>query len=185
MVKEFQASKAVYQAVRQANIDTTVTSMLGSGLDANLKDPVIKILRQNVAGATDVKALRELMKNEILGTPTTSPLLTRYVNQVSNDALYQAESNYLQAVSNDLELQYAFYQGTVIGDSRTFCAERAGKYYTMDEVRSWGNLKWAGQIKGTNSSNIMTNRGGYFCKHLIIPVSAALYERQTKKGKKG
>lgn len=185
VVKEFQANKAIYQAVRQANIDTTVSSMLGNGVSSNIKEPIVKMLQQNIAGATDIKALRTLLRNEILGTPSASPLLTRYVNQISNDALYQAESNYLQAVSNDLELQHAFYQGTVIGDSRTFCAERAGKYYTMDEVRSWGNLKWAGQIKGTNSSNIMTNRGGYFCKHLIIPVSAALYERQTKKGKKG
>lgn len=185
VVDEFQASKVVYQAVRQANIDTTVSSMLGSGLDANLKDPVIKLLRQNVAGATDSKALQQLLKNEIVGTPTTPPMLTRYVKQVSNDSLYQYESNYLQAVSNDLDLQHAFYQGTVIGDSRPFCAERAGKYYTMEEVRSWGNLHWAGQIKGTNPSNIMTYRGGYHCKHLIIPVSQALYERQVKKGKKG
>lgn len=184
VVKEFQASKTVYQAIRQANIDTTVSSMLGSGLDANLKDPVIKLLRQNVAGATDSKALRELVKNEIIGTPTTSPLLTRYVNQVTNDSLYQYESNYLQAVSNDLELEYAFYQGTVISDSRSFCVARAGKYFTMEEVRSWGSLHWAGQAKGTNSSNIITLRGGYFCKHLIIPVSQAMYERQIAKQKK-
>lgn len=185
VVKEFQASKAVYQAVRQANIDTTVTSMLSTGLDANLKDPVIKILRQNVAGATDVKALRELMKNEILGTPTTSPILTRYVNQVTNDSLYQFENNYLLSVANDLDLSHYFYQGTVIKDSRTFCAERAGKYFTREQVESWADLSWSGKNKSTNKTNIFWLRGGWSCKHMIIPISDALYERQTKKGKKG
>lgn len=185
VVPSFNPAKTSYAAIRQANIETTVQSLLGSGIDANFKDPITKVLKQNIAGASESKALQELMRNEIIGTPTASPALTRYVKQVSNDSLYQYESNYLQAVSNDLGLQHYFFQGTVIGDSRTFCAERTGKYYTEDQVRGWGNLKWAGQIKGTNSSNILTNRGGHFCKHLIIPVSKALYDLQAKKGKSG
>ncbi|MES2731716.1 MAG: hypothetical protein V4714_08205 [Bacteroidota bacterium] len=185
VVSSFNPAKAAYAAIRQSNIETTVTSLLGSGVDANFKDPIVKLLKQNIAGNSDSRALQELMRNEILGTPTTSPVLTRYVKQVSNDSLYQYESNYLQAVSNDLELAHYFYQGTVIGDSRDFCAQRTGKYYTDEQVKSWGNLHWAGQIKGTNSSNILTNRGGHFCKHLIIPVSKALYDLQAKKGKAG
>jgi len=180
VVKDFQANKAAYQAIRQSNIQTTVDGLLGSGLDTNLKDPVIKMLRQNVAGATDSKALRELLKNEILGTPTANPKLVSYVKQVSSDSLYQYEANYLQSVSQDLGLKYYYYQGTKIADSRQFCVERAGKYFREEEVRSWGSLKWAGQIKGTNADNILTNRGGYGCKHLIIPISKDLYERQTK-----
>jgi len=179
VVKDFHGNKSAYEAIRQANIQTTVDGLLGSGLDTNLKDPVIKMLRQNVAGATDSKALRQLLKNEILGTPTANPKLVSYVKQVSSDSLYQYEANYLQAVSQDLELKYYYYQGTKIADSRQFCVERAGKYFREEEVRSWGSLHWAGQIKGTNADNILTNRGGYNCSHLIIPISKELYERQT------
>src|SRR4028119_959351 len=167
--------KPLYEAVRQANIDTTVASLLGSGLDANLKDPVIRLLKQNIAGGSDSRALRSLLEADILGTPTINPTLTRYVKQVSSDSLYQFEANYLQVVSNDLGLQHYYYQGTTIGDSRIFCVQRAGKYFRADEVKEWAELSWSGRIKGTNASNILTNRGGYGCRHLIIPVSKELY----------
>ncbi len=181
----FNPAKVSYAAIRQANIETTITSLLGSGIDANFKDPIAKLLKQNIAGGSDSKALQTLMRDEILGTPNASPLLERYVKQVSSDSLHQYEANYMQAVSNDLGLEYGFYQGTTIQDSREFCIARTGKYFRMSEIKSWASLNWSGKIKGTNESNITTNRGGYGCRHLIIPVSKELYERQVKKGKGG
>lgn len=181
ITNKFSKGKEMYQAVLEASVDTTVDSLVATGLDANFREPVLKALKQNVTSGATVSNVRKSMNELIAGTEEVQPLLTRYVNQVSNDAVHQYSASYLSAVSADLGLSHYFYQGTVVDDSRSFCAARAGKYFTEAEVKGWAGLEWAGKAKGTNPQTIFLLRGGYNCRHVLIPVSKELYERETAK----
>lgn len=181
ITNKFSKGKEMYQAVLEASVDTAVDSLAATGLDANFREPVLKALKQNVTSGATVSNVRKSMNELIAGTEEVQPLLTRYVNQVSNDAVHQYSASYLSAVSADLGLSHYFYQGTVVDDSRSFCAARAGKYFTEAEVKGWAGLDWSGKAKGTNPQTIFLLRGGYNCRHVLIPVSKELYERERNK----
>lgn len=173
----FKANNELYRAILDSNINTTIESLLGSGINANFKEPIINSIRQNVISGTNSIALRKSLEDQIKGTKEKDALLMRYTKQVSSDTIHQYNANYFQAISKDLDLQYYYYKGTKIDDTRPFCAARAGKYFTKAEVEAWTDHKWAGEIPGTDKFTIFTYRGGYNCRHLLIPVSKALYDK--------
>ena len=75
------------------------------------------------------------------------------------------------AVANDLNLEFYTYQGALQQDSRDYCKRRAGGWFHISEIEKSASESWAGKIPGTNSSNILINRGGFNCNHQYIPVS--------------
>ena len=167
----------LFKEILKSNVTTTYETLLGSGLEANFKEPIIKILKDNVISGTDTKAARKVLKDFILGNENIDPKLIRYVSQTANDSLRQFSRNYTKAISDDLDLQHYYYKGTKIKDTRPFCASRAGKYYTKLEVESWASLEWAGKNKATTKQTIFLYTGGYACRHDLIPVSEKLYNR--------
>ena len=64
-------------------------------------------------------------------------------------------------------------------DRRDFCAnydfEFTNTYYHVEEVKLWASehsYNWKGMIPGTNAANILTNAGGYNCKHSFLFVNS-------------
>lgn len=171
-----------YAALLQANVQDTANKLLSSGIDANFKDPLIKILRDNVSAGSDKKAFMQVLKENIV----TTPKLSRYVNQVASDSITQFNSNYINTISKDLGLAHYYYKGTLIKDSRPFCKKLAGKYITQEQLQaivehdSQGK-GWAGMIAGTNWTNFPIYRGGWNCRHYLVPVTKALYDRSPNK----
>lgn len=59
------------------------------------------------------------------------------------------------------------YEGSVIRDSRDFCAIHTGKTYTEEEIRDiWNSQSWSGKRSG----DPFIVRGGYNCRHFWVPV---------------
>jgi hypothetical protein len=71
--------------------------------------------------------------------------------------------------------EFFVYQGRPIATTRSFCRERAGRYWHREEIKEWGRnagfMPWKGMHKGTNEVNIFLLLGGYTCRHILIPVS--------------
>lgn len=176
IVASFANNDGLYKAILQSNIDSTTETLLGSGVDANFKEPIIKILKDNVISGSDIKSARQVLKDFVIGNKDIDPKLSRYTSQVANDTLRQFNRNYTKAISDDLGLEYGYYKGTKIKDSRPFCEARAGKYFTKKEIQDWAALNWAGKMAGTNKDTIFIYCGGYNCQHDIIPVSKKLYD---------
>lgn len=180
IVNTFNDNNALYKEILKSNVESTVQSLLGSGLDANFKEPVIKILKDSVISGSDTKGARQALSDFILGSKDTDPKLTRYVKQVSNDSIQQYNRNYIKVISDDLSLSHYYYKGTKIKDTRTFCSARTGKYYTKKQVEEWTTKDWAGKNPATTKATIFTYVGGWGCRHLLIPVSQELYDRFNK-----
>ncbi len=150
----FNDNKALYQQIIDTNIDLTTDKLIGSRVDANFSYPIKQLLKENVKNGTNTINLRKTLENHIIGTSDNPGALLRYSKQVASDSVHQYNRNYIQTISNDLGLKYYYYRGTKIADSRPFCASKAGKYFTEEQVKSWGHQKWAGMIAGTNEQNI-------------------------------
>jgi hypothetical protein len=176
IISSYEPSSDLFAQIRKANVDTTVESLIGAGIDSNYIEPIKKILRDVVVGNGDYARLSKSLKSFIVGDDNISPRLKSYAGQVADDSIRQFQANYLKAVSDDLGLEHYLYRGTAISDTREFCQERHGHFYTKEEVESWPNHPWKGMVKGTNSVTIYTYRGGYRCRHSILPVSKTIYD---------
>jgi hypothetical protein len=185
IVAEFGNNSELYKAILQSNIETTTETLLGSGLQANFKEPVIKILKDTVISGSDSKAARAVLREFIIGNKDIDPKLTRYVSQVANDSIRQFNRNYTKAISDDLNLLAYYYKGTKIKDTRPFCTARTGRYFKKEEVEKWASLNWQGKNPSTTSQTIFIYCGGFNCRHDLAPVSEDLYERAEKNGQVG
>jgi hypothetical protein len=185
-IGDFKPKKELYKAILESNIATTKDALLGAGIRDNFGTAIQEVLKDNIAGIGTRSELNKTLRKFIEGTPEESAFLNRYIKQTTNDAVMTFNSEYIQTIAADLDVDHYYYQGTVITDSRSFCVARAGRYFTTDEVKAWANLKgWDGRMKGTNSSTIFIYRGGYNCRHQLWPVSQEQYDAAKEKGRAG
>lgn len=165
----FNPGKQVYKEVLNSSISLTRNSLTESGINQFVINPMIEILNNGITTGADVFEMEETLRTLVVGDSTRLGGLERYVTQISRDALNQFSSNYTQSISANTGMQWYFYSGTIIDDSRSYCIQRAGKYFHKKEVENVPQ-QWDGRIPGTNAGNIYTNRGGYNCRHLYMPV---------------
>lgn len=172
---DFGKGKKLYGAIVDEYITATAAQLYTGALGNSLATPVLDILRTHVTTGAPIKELRAQVAQVFEG----DRILSNQAEAVADNALNQFSRNYIQAVSDDLGLRHYFYKGTKIATSRPFCVQRIGKYFTEEEVLSWGDLSFAGKIKGTDRANIKTNLGGHRCRHRLIPITLALYNAKT------
>lgn len=180
----FNASDSLYKQLASASQASTVDSLIGAGVSANVKDPIIKVLTNSITTGTNRSEVYALLKTEILGDIENLGRLQRYVKQIGNDAITQFNSNYIQIISTDLGLDHYYYRGTTVVDSREFCDKYHGKFFKQEDliniiaIESASNKGkgWHGMIKGTNWPNFKVYRGGWNCRHYLIPISKEVYE---------
>lgn len=185
-IGDFKEKKALYQAILETNIATTKDALLGAGIRDNFGTAIQEVLKDNIAGIGSRSELNKTLRKFIEGTEQEAPFLNRYIKQTTNDAVMTFNSEYIQTIAADLDVEHYYYQGTVIADSRPFCVSRAGRYFTTDEVKAWPNLKgWQGRMAGTNSSTIFIYRGGYNCRHQLWPISQEVYDKAKEEGRTG
>lgn len=185
-IGDFSDKKALYKAILETNIATTKDALLGAGIRENFGTAIQEVLKDNIAGIGSRSQLNKTLRKFIEGSPEEAPFLNRYIKQTTNDAVMTFNSDYIQTIAADLDVEYYLYAGTLIADSRPFCQARAGRYFTTDQVKAWANLKgWNGRMAGTNSSTIFIYRGGYNCRHQLWPVSKEQYEQAQERGRAG
>jgi hypothetical protein len=185
-IGDFKPKKELYKAILDSNIATTKDALLGAGIRENFGTAIQEVLKDNIAGIGSRSELNKTLRKFIEGSPQDAPFLNRYIKQTTNDAVMTFNSEYIQTIAEDLDVEHYYYQGTLIADSRPFCVARAGRYFTTDEVKAWPNLKgWQGRMAGTNSSTIFIYRGGYNCRHQLWPVSKEQYDAAKEKGRAG
>jgi hypothetical protein len=167
------AIPSLIKEYKKQSVLLTQESLLDAGINAYVVDPLNEVLLQSVTGNATFKDTLNSVSAIIRGDKNLGRL-QRYVSQISTDAVQQYVANYTYIISNDLDVEFYMYRGSKQDTTRPFCMSRYGKYYSKKEIIEWGKLgAWDGKIPGTNSSNIFINRGGYNCKHIIVPVSEA------------
>lgn len=165
----FTPQRNLYKEILTSSIELTQNSLLEAGISQNVIDPVKDILTQNITSGALIGDLEDTLRTHIVGNEKRLGSLQRYTTQITRDALNQYSSNYTQAITNDLGLTWFYYSAGIKQNTRSYCKARAGKYFKLSKVKDVPN-SWSGRIPGTNSSNILTYRGGFGCMHQYLPV---------------
>ena len=148
-------------------------------------DQSIKTLRQRINGvfiqsdqveiqrlvdiaAAGGKAAEEAVKqlHSVYAADRVGNNMRRYASQMVHDSLMQFDASINVQMGMEIGAEKWKYYGSVIRDSREFCATHAGKVYTEEQIRDiWANQSWAGKASG----DPFIVRGGYNCRHHFRP----------------
>ena len=171
LVVNYIPSKTRFAELSKQVIDLTKFTMGQSGVWNNVMNDIQTLLTSNAASGGSYSDMLRTLTSQVRGTPQVNGYVEKYAKQLVTDSVMQYNRQMQSTIAADLKLEWYYYQGTVIKDSRPFCVERHGNYYHQKEVESWVNQKWQGKIQATNENSIFTYAGGYNCRHSIIPVS--------------
>lgn len=170
-----------YQQNRKTFLESLIST---TSTDQALFKPVGTNILNAITNGTPFTDLVSQIKTTVTGDDKVDGQLQKYAKQIAGDSFSATERNYTKTIALSLDIQFYKYVGGELPDTRCFCEERNGNTYHIEEIKSWGRMEnlgdcnigggWAGMIKGTNESNIMTFLGGYNCKHSLIPISLAL-----------
>lgn len=167
----FKENRIFIRRLQQQTIESIETNILGDGLTAQVKMPLVNILNRNVNAGGQFNGFLQEVRAYIQGTESLDGRLLSYSRGFLRDALFQYSRGFQEAITNDLKLDYYLYSGGIVDKTRPFCEERAGNYYHRKEVEAWAELTWTGKNALTTSSSIFIFCGGYNCSHELIPVS--------------
>lgn len=116
------------------------------------------------------------------------------INGKTFDTFQGYDRNIQKGMANDLNLEYAIYQGGLIKTSREFCIERNDRVFSTEEIEKFGTSadayggytdKATGEFDGKSEPyNPFTNLGGWNCRHHLDYISdelAALLLKDQKK----
>ena len=179
--KSTPASKGVFESSR----DASLLLLVGDSLNKPLFSP-IKALMDNAVSQNGL--LEDLFANMsvlITGNDDRLGALSSYTSRENNirDQFSTSDREFTQQSANLQGVEWYFYTGGRVKDTRKFCEARDGKYFHKKEVELWvtneqrgaGNpdpsKKWQGQRPLTTSTTIFSFCGGYNCNHSLMPVS--------------
>jgi len=183
LIDGFNAKEVLYQEILKANVEITKDMLLGSGIRNNFANAIQEVLKANASGTTNRTLLQKTLKEFIEGTDAEKAYLNRYIKQTTSDAIMTFSREYDNTIAADLNLQFYFYAGTLIADSRQFCISRAGRYFKKSEVENWANLgNWDGRKAGTTKTTIFSYCGGFSCRHQLHPITQTQYRVAESRG---
>jgi hypothetical protein len=170
----FTPNKIYINQLRAQTLETVNGLILQDGFVAQVKIPLNGILNQNVNTGGSFSGMLDQLRIFIKGNDEVEGRLLSYSNNIIKDALFQYARSFQQSVVSDLKLKWYLYAGGLIDTSRPFCIQRAGKYFTEDEIKSWADLQWAGKNPLTTESSIFVLVAGFSCNHQLIAVHESI-----------
>lgn len=174
--------------IRTQSMDAAYESLMGAGINSRVSEPIMAMMRQNASNGGSYTGLVQQLRDYVTQNETGAGALQRYAKQITTDALNQYSAQYLDAVTNDLGLEWFMYTGALIETSRPFCKALIAKKYVhkselpaiikgdfkeFEEEEGVINPKTdlpEGMVPGTNVANFKVYRGGYNCNHQLVPV---------------
>lgn len=159
----------VIDKVKRVSADFLANYRQSETVAMGIKQAVVSAVARQVSYVD----MRTEMLSLIDGTPDKLGIIENY--NIVQTRLQDAFSDYDRLLQNEyaqrLNLNYAIYQGGLIGTSRTFCDERNAGVYNKETILSWQNEDWQGKKKG---HNILVDAGGYNCRHYYDWISYEL-----------
>lgn len=195
IAQKFEAGFEPTEAQRrlvQISKQNAINSFFGSGLRQVVSQPFLEQLTANVAARAPLRDAVKALSQTIIGTKEIDGKLLKNVRTVASTAQAIADSSYSAAINEQLGIQWFQYLGGEIPTTRPFCEHRQGEIFHRKEIEAWGrgensagindikNGTWAGRIDNTDERTIFVNRGGWECRHSLVPVPASKVPETVK-----
>lgn len=173
--------------IQKQSIQSVVSSLTESGIEANVLAGIDNILRTNITTGGSYSDLTEQLRNYVTSSGGNDGIIQRYASQITTDALNQYAAQNTQLISNDLGLEWFVYAGSNIETSRPFCLACTQKRFIhisefpalldgdFPEFKEFDGKLYkglpAGMYLDTTVSNFPIKRGGYNCGHQLRPIT--------------
>jgi hypothetical protein len=129
-------------------------------LRQRLQDMVINAISSTQKLSVAIRNIKPIFKSSKKSRSTLSKYYLKFA--------YEPIMHILSTTSYRLAKKYGYthfaYSGGLVEKSRSFCIERNGNTYTLEEGKSWNNLDWNGKIDGLD---FFIQIGGYNCRHYL------------------
>jgi hypothetical protein len=164
--------------------------------------PLGNILNQSITTGAGFTETVNTFKKSMIGE---NAIYSKYAGQMVKDAFSVSDSQYMQLVSKAHGIEFYRWSGGEVEDTREFCAERHDKVFHVKEIEAWGamintdksmfsrpapspiyttksgvKIYWEGQNYDTNSSTILSFRGGFSCRHALVPIATEYVSKADK-----
>jgi hypothetical protein len=179
---------AVLKEIKKQTVKEVNTGLTERGLGTKVTDELTDILNLNIQTQQSYATLTEQLRSAILPTDEGGGIIQRHAGQLITDSVNQYTATYSKIISDDLGLEWFQYIGSLIITSRPFCVELIGKRYVHKSEISkiiHGNIdgkkvSLAGLNPDTTIENFQVLRGGYNCRHQLLPVSEVAVPRAIR-----
>lgn len=169
--------------------EQVLADMTEAGIKSNVIDKVEMVLTDNVRSGNSFNVMQEQLKDLLANEKTKSGgALSAYSKQIATDGMYQYAGNYDKLVSQSYKTKWYKYVGSLIETSRPLCQDLVKKKFIHEsELTGITNgrvdgkqVSTAGMIPGTTAENFIVFRGGYNCRHRLIPVPEATVPKELR-----
>jgi hypothetical protein len=168
-----------FDAILASAIDSVIAALGESGIGATVTAQVDELIRSAIVGGNSIqslrKAMRDYFKNRGLGQVGRIN-----ANTLISDAMTSLHGAMMKQEAGRLGMKWFKYQGGLIDTTRSFCRARNGHYFHQKEIESWASLEWDGKNPSTTSATIFLWKGGYNCRHFLIPVVYAVVPAEDR-----
>lgn len=186
-------------AVKETAIDATIENFgkigMMNAVNASLTTPVLNHLTNSMATGMPYLNAVKGMRLIATGGKGEGPF-ERYGKTIVIDSLNTFAANYINAGSIGFGLNWFMYVGAIIKTSRCWCiSTKKIQYVHRSEFQRLIDMDFPeyddcdindktglprGMKEGTNASNLISNRGGWWCNHQLIPVPENFVPQEAK-----
>jgi hypothetical protein len=175
--------------IKELAREQTLYDLTETGVKSNVIEKIETVLIDNVKSGNSFNTMNEQLIGLLDNTKTKNGgKLLSYSKQIATDGMYQYAGNYDKLVSQAYKTQWYKYVGSEIDTTRPLCHELVNKKYIHEseltgiaDGRVDGKqVSVAGQVPGTTGSNFIVFRGGYNCRHRMIPVPEATVPKELR-----
>jgi len=185
--------KPYYESITKTAIDNAINSLTKVGINANVAEPIQKMLMTAVTSSQSYSSLAETLLKTIKGSDGKPGMLSKYVSTYTTTALSIATRQYMAAIHRDLGIKWFKYLGSNIETTREFCLYMTKKKWVHEsefetiisgdidghQVEMYNGLP-RGMIAGTNATNFEVNLGGWNCRHGLYGVTDSMVPDDVK-----
>lgn len=176
------ATKDVQKRLKGAGISSALTSVDKDIVTAFSDDTFFQLRAWGNRYASDIN--KAIYSGAITGTPVKDVVsdvrqlliggqdkagqpLSSHAKTITVTGLRETDATLMQQKAvNDAGIKKFKYFGSLIKDSRDFCVKRAGKVFTLEQIKAWADI----QFKGKKEGDPFVTRGGWNCRHQLSPV---------------
>lgn len=190
----------ILKILRQESVNRTALYLGESGVNINVISKVQEILQTNITSGGSYAQMQSDMKAFIQGDADNLGAFNKYANTFVVDGVNTYARTYQTLLTEDLNIEWYMYVGSLLETSRPWCKHMVDKKYihkseldtvlydSVDGVEICSaeipcNSKTklpAGMKKDTTPQNLLVSAGGWNCGHKFIGVDSAVVPQHIK-----
>jgi hypothetical protein len=141
---------------------------------------LVRIVEENRYSDDPIAKKKYLDARKILHSKYASDIrgenMRKYASQIAHDSIMQFDGQFTKYKGQEAGINTYKYTGTNITTTRQFCRANLNEIKSEEEWRDVFTGNW----RGKSGSDPFVNRGGYRCRHSLIPYDPAWDEEEVQ-----